>query len=302
VRVILEKEKVNQMSKGTVTVLVIIGCLLLAVANVALWATLNVFNADRFGEHVAAGLQTEESTAALAGPIVDRLMAEYPEFPQLLRQPAEEAVAMVLQRPVFTTVFEETAAAANKAMTTSAEDVVGIDLAGEISNVGGTVIGVISAIDPDAGANAQTALDAALDNAEENGRLAVYESGKFPKLRQLSNLAPWVGLLALVAAILLLEEAYRRAVDQHEALKYISVGIMITAGLAFMLFFPVMQGVAQNNLASPVMSVVVDQVVSALVISYAVQTLLVFFIGLVLFFINRHQVHQAQQSVATAAA
>ena len=73
------------------------------------WATLDVFNADRFGEHVAKGLQSEASVEALAGPIVDRLMVGYPDFPPLLQGPAEEAVAWSLQRPVFTAVFKETA-------------------------------------------------------------------------------------------------------------------------------------------------------------------------------------------------
>ena len=107
------------MSKSTVILLVVIGCILLAIANVALWATLDVFNADRFGEHVAEGLQSEASAEALAGPIVDRLMFAYPEFPALLRGPAEEVVVWTLQRPLFTAVVKETAAVAHKAMTTS---------------------------------------------------------------------------------------------------------------------------------------------------------------------------------------
>ena len=53
------------MSKGTVILLVVIGCILLAAANVAPWATLDVFNAARFGEHVAKGLQSDASVAAL---------------------------------------------------------------------------------------------------------------------------------------------------------------------------------------------------------------------------------------------
>ena len=162
------------MSKSTVILLVVIGCILLAAANVALWATLDVFNADRFGEHVAKGLQSEASVEALAGPIVDRLMVGYPDFPPLLQGPAEEAVAWSLQRPVFTAVFKETAAIANKVMTTSAEDVVGIDLGGVIDNAGSTIVGVISALDAEAGASAQTALD----TVEQGERLAIYESGR----------------------------------------------------------------------------------------------------------------------------
>ena len=64
------------MSKGTVVILVIISSVLLAVANVAVWAALDVFNPERFGESVAEGLQSSEASIALAGPIVDQLLDE----------------------------------------------------------------------------------------------------------------------------------------------------------------------------------------------------------------------------------
>ena len=90
------------MSKGVMIILVVVGCILLALANVALWATLDVFNADRFGEHVAEGLQSDQSVEALAGPILDRILVGYPDFPAVLEGPAEEVVAWMLQRRVFT--------------------------------------------------------------------------------------------------------------------------------------------------------------------------------------------------------
>jgi hypothetical protein len=279
------------MSKGTVILLVVIACVLLAVANVALWATLDVFNADRFGEHVAEGLQSEASAEALAGPIVDQLMVAYPEFPALLQGPVEEVVVWALQRPAFTAVAKETAAVANTVMTTSAEDVVGIDLNSAVSNVGDTMVGVITALDPEAGAKAQTALD----SVAEGERLAIYEDGRFPALRSLSDLAPWLALLAGIGAILLYVLAYLRAQDQRQALKYSGVGIMATAVIGFLLFAPVVQGVAQNNIANATMQVVVGEVVSSLLRGYAVQSLLIFFIGLILFIANHHSAAQRDQ-------
>ena len=287
------------MSKGTIIVLVVVGCILLAIGNVALWAAHDVFNAERFGENVAEGLQSDASVQALAGPIVDRILVDYPDFSVVLRGPAEEIVTWMLQRPVFTVVFKETAEIASKAMTTSAEDVVGIDIAGVISNAGSSVTGVISAIDPDAGDQVQTALDSALDSSD---RLAIYEEGRFPKLRQLSNVMPWLGLLAALGAVVLFVVTYLRAEDQHEALKYTGWGIMITAVLAFMLFVPVIQGVAQNNIADPVMAAVVGAVVSALARGYAVQSLLIFLIGLVVLIVDHHRNRQAEQASASPAA
>ena len=48
-------------------------------------------------------------------------------------------------------------------------------------------------------ASAQTALD----TVEQGERLAIYESGRFPQLRTLSNLAPWLALLAGLGAIVI---------------------------------------------------------------------------------------------------
>ncbi len=278
------------MSKSTVVILVIIGCVLLAVANVALWASLDVFSPDRFGASVAEGLQSPEATEAMAGPIVDQLMAEHPDLPPLVRAAAVEAVAWMLQRPAFTPVLEKTAAVANATMTTSAQDVVGIDLADVASNVGATVVGVISALDEEAGAKAQTVLE----SSEINDRLEIYEKGSFPQLRQLSNLSPWLALLAGLGAIALFVVADLRAQNQHAALKYTGVGIMVTAGLTFLLFAPVVQAAAQNNIVNPVMQIVVGQVVSVFVRGFAIQSLLLFFIGLIVLLINHAKVKSVE--------
>lgn len=289
------------MSKSTVITLVIIGCVLLAVANVALWATLDVFNPDRFGASVAEGLQSPEATAAMAGPIVDQLLADKPDLPLIVRGAAVEAVAWLLQRPVFAPVIEKTAAVASTAMTTSAQDVVGIDLADVASNVSSTVVGVISALDEEAGAKAEASLDAALTASEESGRLAIYEQGRFPQLRMLSNLSPWLALLTGLGAIALFVVAYMRAQNQHEALKYTGVGIMVTAGLSFLLFAPVVQAAAQNNIANPTMQIVVGQVVSALMRRFAIQSLLLLFIGLGVLVFNHVQAKQDEAAPASSA-
>jgi hypothetical protein len=274
------------MSKTTTIILVVLGCLLLAVANLALWVTLDIFNAERFGDKVAEGLQSPEASEALAAPIVDRLMDSYPDLPAIARQPAEEVVVWMLQRPLFTPVFKGVAAGAVKVMTTSAQDVIGIDIAEVASNAGSTVVGVISAVVPDAGANAEAALEDAIATSEESGRLAIYEQGRFPKIRQLSNLSPWLALLGYLGAIALFVLPAIRSQDQHRALTYIGVGIMTTAVLGFLLIAPLVQGVAQNNIANPTMQIVVGEVISVLLRGFAILSLLVFSIGGIVLLIN----------------
>lgn len=260
------------MSNGKVITLIILGCILLAVASVSLWAAMDLFNPERFGERVAEGMQTETSSEALAGPIVDQLLVSYPELPPLARIPAEEIVTWLLQRPVFTPVFKTAAEGASMAMTTSAEDVIEINL-GDIES---SVINMLEGIEPELGAN----FDAAFKASEESGVLAVYESGKFPNLRQLSNTVPWLWPLTGIGAIILLFVAFRQAQNRQKALRDIGIGIIITA-VAVLLLVPILHAPAQNGITDPVMHTVVSEVLNVLTRGLAVQSLLLGFLGVV---------------------
>jgi hypothetical protein len=284
-----------------VITLVVLGCILLAVANVALWASLDLFNAGRFGERVAEGLQSDAASEALAGAIVARIVEYYPEFPPLAQIPAREVVTWLLQRPAFAVVFEETAAVALAVMTTSAQDVVGIDIAQVISNVGSQVAGVVVAINPDAGGNAQAALDSALDAAQESGPLAIYESGRFPKLRGLANTVPWVWPLAGLGAIALLAVAYFRAEDRKSALTTVGIGVLIT-GLLVLFLVPALQAPVRNNIADPAMRTVVGEVLSALTRGLAIQSMLLGFIGAILIVASHFAYQENEPAQASTAA
>ena len=289
------------MSKGKVITLVVVGCILLAVANVALWATLDVFNSERFGAKVAEGLQSPAATEALAESIVDQLLEEDLRLHPLARGAATEAVAWLLQRPVFTLIYMETATAAINIMTTSAQDVVGIDLADVISEVGDTIVGVISVLDEESGASAEAALDEALTASSESGKLAFYEKGKFPQMRQLARMSPWLALLAGLGAVALFVVAYKQAKDQLRALEYTGVGVMFTAGLTFLLLAPGVQAIAQNNIVNPTMQIVVSEVVSVLMRGVAIQSLLLFFIGLIVYLVYHAQTKKDEPAQASPA-
>ena len=153
-------------------------------------------------------MQSDAASKALAGAIVAQVMEGHPEWPALVQMPAQELVTWLLQRPALTVVFKETAAVASAVMTTSAQDVVGIDISKVLSNVGDQLVAVVSTIDADAGANAQAAVDAAMDSADQSERLAFYESGRFPKLRGITNTVPWLWPLAGLTAIALFVWAY----------------------------------------------------------------------------------------------
>ncbi len=288
------------MSKGTVVILVILGCLLLAVANVALWASLDVFNPGRFGDRVAEGLQSDAASEALARAIVFRVMEGQPELPALVQLPAQELVTWLLQRPALTWVFKETAAVASAVMTTSAQDVVGIDINKVLSNVGNQLVSVASSIDPEAGANAQAAVDAAMESADQSQRLAIYESGRLPKLRSIANTVPWLWPLAGLAAIALFLWAYLKAKAQKSAMSTIGIGVLVT-GVVSLVLVPAVRAPVQNAVMDPIMQTVVAEVLRAVTRGLAIQSLILAFIGIVLI-VASHSVHKEDGQAPAAAA
>jgi hypothetical protein len=166
-------------------------------------------------------------------------------------------------------------------MTTSAQDLVGIDLSKVLTNVGSQVVGVVSAVSPESGANAQAALDSAQQAAAESGPLAVYQDGRFPKLRGVANTVPWLWPLAGLAAIGLFVLAYLKAASRKSALTTIGIGVLIT-GILELLLIPAIQAPVQNGVANAVMQTVVGEVLSALTRGLAIQSLLLGFIGVIL--------------------
>jgi hypothetical protein len=287
------------MSKGIVVIVVILGCLLLAVANAALWATLDVFDPGRFGDRVAEGLQSDAASEALARAIVARVMEGRPDLPPLAKIPAEEVVTWLLQRPALTFVFKGMAAAGSTVMTTSAQDVIGIDVGQVLENVGDQLVGVVTAIDADAGANAQAAVDAALASAEESPPLTIYESGRFPDLRLLANIVPWVWPLAGLAAIGLFVLAYLTAAARRSALRTIGIGILVT-GLLSVFLVPAVRAPVQNAVTNPNMQAVVGEVLKAVTRGLTIQGLILAFIGLTLIIVAAvHRSEEVPEQVST---
>jgi hypothetical protein len=69
--------------------------------------------------------------------------------------------------------------------------------------------------------------------------------------------------------------------------------------LSFLLFAPLVQGTAQNNITDPTMQAVVGAVITVLIRSFAVQSLLLLFIGVIVLVVNHAQVQPAEQSQAS---
>ncbi len=261
------------MSKNKVILLVVLGCILLVFGNVSLWAARDVFNPERFGQRVAEGLQSDAASEVMADATIARIMEYYPELPRLVRGPAKDVVTWFLQRPAFTPVFRKTVSVAWLIMTTSAQDVIGLDL----SNVGDYVVVVVTSLNAEAGAETQVAMEAVY----ESGPLIIYESGHFPKLRGLSNTVPWIWPFAILAAIGLLVVAYLKAKEQKSSLMTIGTGILITSILVLMLI-PALRAPVQNSISNYTTQVVVREVLTTLMQGLVIQSIVLGLIGVIL--------------------
>lgn len=261
------------MSKNKVILLVVLGCILLVFGNVSLWAARDVFNPERFGQRVAEGLQSDAASEVMADATIARIMEYYPELPRLVRGPAKDVVTWLLQRPAFTPVFRKTVSVAWLIMTTSAQDVIGLDL----SNVGDYVVVVVTSLNAEAGAVTQVAMEAVY----ESGPLIIYESGHFPKLRGLSNTVPWIWPFAILASIGLLVVAYLKAKEQKSSLMTIGTGILITSILVLMLI-PALRAPVQNSISNYTTQVVVREVLTTLMQGLVIQSIVLGLIGVIL--------------------
>ena len=89
------------MSRRRSILLIVIGCLLLLLANVAVWATFNLFDSERFGELVARRIQTERASQALAEEITEYIFEDLADVPDAVRIVAADIVAWLIQGSVF---------------------------------------------------------------------------------------------------------------------------------------------------------------------------------------------------------
>jgi hypothetical protein len=262
------------MSRGTVTFLVIVGCILLAVANITVWAARDLLDARRFGSLVAEGLQTDQSAQVLAGEIVDLLLTEFPDIPQIVRLPAEELVAVLLQRPAFTIVFEGAAGTANVVMTTDVDDVVSIDL----ERVLPFLIAIITAIDPELAADISA-------TTQDSRVLQLMSHDELPGLKQASRITPWLALVTLLGAVVIFGVVLWRAADRARALKYSGVGVIISAAIGLLIVLPARLAV-ENNIVNPQVRVIVGEVWTALARPLVAQSLLLIILGVIVLIVN----------------
>ena len=269
------------MSKRTVIVAIVVGCILLAVANVSLWATHSLFNPERFGALVAEGLQSDQATQAIATGVVDHLLADHPAGRAVAGSLAEELLATLLQHPVLTTVVEKVAAGANLVLTTDLQDIVPMDL----QKIVPYVVGVIYAIDPDLAEQISAELT--------SSPLAILSPNELPNLRIASRVLPWLWPLAGLGAVGLFVAAIRWGPNRAKSMVYVGTGIAIIGGL-MLLFVPAIRSASTGAITTSMGRIVVGEVVDTLLRGYAIQNVLLIIVGIVLIIEGRRRLANSE--------
>lgn len=269
------------MSKRTVIVAIVVGCILLSVANVSLWATHTIFNPERFGGLVTEGLQSDQATQAIAEEVVDHLLEDYPAVRAIASSMAEELLTALLQHPVLTPVIEKVAAGANLVLTTDITDIIPLELQEMIP----FVVGVIYAIDPD--------LVDQISAELSSSPLALLNPNELPNLRTASRVLPWLWPFALLGAVGLFVAAIRYGPNRAKSMVYTGAGIAITGGF-MLLFVPAIRSASTGAITTSIGRIVVGEVVDTLLRGYAIQDVLLIVVGIALYIEGRRRLTNSE--------
>ena len=256
------------MSKRSVVLAIVAGCILLAVANVSLWATHTIFNPERFGALVTEGLQSDQATQAIAEEVVDHLLEDFPAVRAIAGPMAEELLAALLQRPLITPAIETVAAGANLVLTTDITDIIPL----ELQEIIPFVVGVVYAIDPDLAEQISAELT--------SSPLAILSPNELPNLRIASRVLPWFWPLAGLGAVGLFVAAIRWGPNRAKSMVYVGTGIAIIGGL-MLLFVPAIRSASTGAITTSMGRIVVGEVVDTLLRGYAVQDVLLIIAGII---------------------
>ena len=268
------------MTKGQATLLIVVGCILLTVANLSLWITRDILDSARFGQLVTEGLQSDQATEALSTLIMDHILDNRPKLPSFVRLPAEEFVSGLMQRPILTPLLEKAAAAVDTVVMGGLEDEISIDLESVIP----FVVSLVTTIDPE--------LADGFENVRESAPVKLLGPGELPKLRQAAKILPWLWPLTALGAFALYALAYWRAQNRRDTLLSIGLGVVIT-GLIGLLFIPAIRLTVENNVVNSSVRLIAGAVMAVFTRGYFIQTVILIVIGLVIIVASRYLLKDA---------
>jgi len=256
------------MSNRLVTVVLIVAAVFIFVADISVWAWMNVVDNDRFVVVARQTMEREDVRIAVATIIVERMFEDRPLLRNAVGDEVAAALAGILARDRFQSLFDRLANRMHRVIIAGGIDPVTLDIT--------TVRGVVVAL-------ARVFRDEDDVSAIESypDEIVILEEQRYAALERLVIAIPWIAVSSSLAALGLLVLVFFRAVDRARAFVHAGSLIVVVAVLTLILSLPVRATLIQQ-FAMREQRIIVGELYDAFVRSLYAQTLLLGAIGLVM--------------------
>ena len=256
------------MSNRVVTVVLVVAALFILVADISIWAWMNVVDNDRFVEVASETMEREDVRFAVATIIVDRMFENRPILRDAIGDEVAAALAGILGRDRFQAVFERLVNRMHRVILAGGFDPVTLD----ITTIRTVVVALAQVFRDEDDVNA-------LDNYPDE--IVLLEEQRYAQLERLLTAIPWIAVVSSLASIGLLVLVFIRTANRARAFLFAGVLIAGVAALTLILSLPVRATLIQQFSARE-QQVIVGELYDALVRSLYAQTFILGAFGLLL--------------------
>ncbi len=248
------------MSQTTVwRILVVIAAVLLLVGNTAIWVLRSIENDDAFVEIALEKIQREEAREAIAEEIVFAIMGNQPLLYQFARQPAEQAVTLLLATPAFEPLLTQIARNLHQLIVTGEEPPIIIGTA----FLPPIVAAIIAATGP-----------AGLFSFEDQElQIRLFANQEIPALDWLIDPLQTAGLLCGIVGIIILGLSIVVASDRRLGMRRAAIALFAVVAISLLAIFP-LRSLYRSRVDGDAAEAIAPSVMNALVTPLIVQTLL----------------------------
>jgi hypothetical protein len=256
------------MSNRVVTAVLIVAAIFIFVADISVWAWMNVVDNDRFVVVARETMEREDVRIALATIIVDRMFENRPLLREAIGEEVAAALAGILGRDRFQSLFDRLADRMHRVIIAGGVDPVTLDIT--------TVRSVVLAL-----ARVFRDEDDVSSIESYPNEIVILEEQRYAAIERLVIAIPWVAVFSSLAGIGLLALAFLRAADRSRALVLAGGTIAGVAVLTLVLSLPVRATLIQQ-FAMREQRIIVGELYDAFVRSLYAQTLILGAIGLIM--------------------
>ena len=170
---------------------VLVGGMMLLIANSAIWVNSVLFNTETFTKTATEAVLSEASRIAVAGGGGDRALVERPIAQRVVGEPATKFIARVLDSNLAEKALTRTVSRLQTAVTTANPQNIEIDLSG-IKNVAATLIGAVES----------TGREVPEPRRELPDKIVLFDASNVPNLYSYGQIFLWLAPLAAMSGVL----------------------------------------------------------------------------------------------------